>query len=79
MKNYYTTLDIDNNSYIGRVFDSSNNQLLYTTAAHNTQRNAMQELDSFIDGTANNQTISLTQTKAVEFNETLPRRRCCGR
>jgi hypothetical protein len=82
MKNYYTTLQLSGSSYIGEVYDRSNNQLLFTTKPHNTQRQAMQEMDFFIDGTITNDVGTAVKTETpIEY---LPKpitanRRCCGR
>jgi hypothetical protein len=84
MKKYYTTLQLTNNVYIGQIFDASNNQLLFTTKPHTTQRHAVQEMDSFIDGTTVNETVTLkpsvVEPSVVESTPTqAPRKRCCGR
>lgn len=79
MKKYYTTLQLTNNTYVGQVYDAANNQLLFTTKTHTAQRQAVQEMDSFIDGTTVNETITLNQIPAENIPTTTPRRRCCGR
>jgi hypothetical protein len=79
MKKYYTTLQLTNNVYIGQVYDATNNQLLFTTKPHTVQRRAVQEMDSYIDGTAVTESVALqplvTETTPIQQ----PRRRCCGR
>lgn len=82
MKNYFTTLRTENNTYIGEVYDKTNNQLLYTTKPHLTQRQAMQEMDFFIDGTVTNDTIAINKPETPVQSASIPRtipRRCCGR
>ena len=79
MKKYYTTLQFLNNAYIGQVYDSNNNQLIFTTKPYNVQRQAIQEMDSFIDGTAVNEPITLNQITSETLPSATPRRRCCGR
>jgi hypothetical protein len=81
MKKLYTTLQLTNNFYTGQVYDATNNQLLYTTKPHTAQRHAVQEMDSYIDGTTITETAVLQPQPLV--TETLPtqqpRRKCCGR
>lgn len=82
MKNYFTTLQVSNNTYIGEVYDKTNNQLLYTTKPYLTQRQAVQEMDFFIDGTVTNDVVTINKPE-VPVQSTLPPktapRRCCGR
>jgi len=85
---YYTSVDIINNQYFGKVFESSNNALVYTSKPYNTQEQAIADARSFILKSAPPTANSTPQTTITSTsNYTTPRYvhgkvnggRCCGR
>lgn len=83
MQKYYTTLDLVDNNFVGTVFESSSNIAVFRSQPHNSQIKAMEEINSFLDGSksVNNQpqkpqTIVNTVHRQVPPNTG---RACCGR
>jgi len=88
MNTYYTTINLENNQFVGAVFNPNTNQEIFKTRPHNSQLQAVQEINNFLQNkTAKDippqQPIQITNTikpviiPGVKSNST--GRRCCGR
>lgn len=83
MQKYYTTLDLVDNNFIGTVYESSSNVAVFKSQSHTSQIKAMEEINSFLDGSkpANNDTPR-PQTIVNTVHRQIPAqggRACCGR
>lgn len=82
---YYISINIENNQYIGKVFQTSNNQLVYTSKSYNTQEQATKDVRTFVITSEPPSSNPETQPKTITStaNYTSPvvhgHRRCCGR
>jgi hypothetical protein len=86
---YYTTTDIENNKFIGKVYTSNTNQLVYTSKPYNTREQAMSDVRTYIITSAPPTTEPLppkTITSTTTYTAHMPvksdpgtSRRCCGR
>jgi hypothetical protein len=75
MKHYYTSLEINNDGYVGAIYDSNTNQPIYKTQNHTTQQDANKDLTTYLQ--TNN-----APSKQESITDTIPkfkRRACCGR
>ncbi len=90
MSNYYTTIEKQNNMFIGSVFVESSNQLVFQTQHYPSQTQVLADINTFI--TTNKPpevpsvpnhvpTRTITNTVKSGTNVPLPtvRGRCCGR
>jgi len=81
---YYTSLNIENNQYIGRVYLTNNNQLVYTSKPYNSQEQAITDIRTYVITSAPPAT-DLEQLPTPIVNTTkytapvVHGRRCCGR
>jgi hypothetical protein len=81
---YYTSLVIENSQYVGKVYLTNNNQLVYTSKPYNSQEQAITDIRTFVITSAPPDTVP-TQTSAPITNTTkyttpaVTGRRCCGR
>lgn len=75
---FYTSLEIKNGTYVGAVFNASNNQLLHKTQEYNNQQAALKDITNFI-----NTIPSAKPTKSVAQVAPVPApitgKKCCGR
>jgi len=80
--NFYTTIEINNKQYCGKIFRSSNNELIYTTPLYHTQTKAVEEVRKYLAQMSKSPTTSTAPiTNTVEY-KSVPvntSRRCCGR
>jgi hypothetical protein len=84
MNKYYTSINSENNQFVGIVYNSENNQQVYKTQPHNSQLKAVQEINSFLQ---NKTGISPTlPSRPIEITNTIQpvmvsggTRKCCGR
>lgn len=83
MQQYYTSIEVNNDGYVGVVYNSNNNISEYRTKPHPSQLQAMMEITDFLKTktaplpTQNNQNII---TNSAKFHPTpQAARRCCGR
>jgi hypothetical protein len=84
MKQYFTTLDLIDEKYIGTVYSSATNQAVYKTAPHFTQSQAVQDINNFLAGGSETkkEITSETITNTTSFKPIegrAPTRKCCGR
>ena len=87
MRNYYTSLDLQDGEFVGTVYDSSNNNVVYTTAKYKSQSQVSQDIITYLatlappvtTPTASKDHNTITNTvKTVSFTAQTGRR-CCGR
>lgn len=80
MANFYTNIEIVNNSYIGTVYNASNNTLVFRTQSFPTQAQAIREVNEYIKGNERGSQPTTT-VNTVQMQPTGPiiRGRCCGR
>jgi hypothetical protein len=83
MQQYYTSLEIENERYIGVVHNSANNIVEYRTKPHTSQMQAMLEVQNHLkskqptEGSITQQQII---TNSVIYHTPAPQpKRCCGR
>lgn len=75
MKHYYTSLEINNDGYVGAIYDSNTNQPVYRTQKYSTQQEANKDLTTYLQ--TNNAPV-----KGESITDSIPkfkRRPCCGR
>jgi hypothetical protein len=87
MKNYYTSINLEEGKFVGTVHESSNNNVLYKTKLYNTQSQVVQDINTWLTTSASPTTDP--QPKAPQHQtiintvNRLPatggNRRCCGR
>ncbi len=85
MKNYFTNIELIANSYVGTVFDASNNQEVYKTKPYPTQSQAIQDTNIYLTTSSSPVTSPIPVPQTIT-NTTLHvpgaptgQRRCCGR
>jgi hypothetical protein len=82
---YYVSIAIENNQYIGRVYLTNNNQLVYTTQPYGSQEQATTDVRSFVIKSASNSSPETPQPPKTLYSTAsyttpvTPVRRCCGR
>jgi hypothetical protein len=87
MKNYYTSVGLEEGKFVGTVHESSNNNVLYKTKRYNTQSQVVQDINTWLTTSAppatdpqpqapQHQTIINTVNR---LPATGSNRRCCGR
>lgn len=76
MSQFFTTIDKNESKFVGLVHDSNTLQVLYRSAEHETQEQALEEINRFV---SSNQ-ISSSSTTATTTNNpiTAPPSRGCG-
>jgi hypothetical protein len=87
MKNYYTAINLENNQFVGFVYNKDTNQQLYKTHPHSTQLKVVQEINNFIQNkTTTTDPVVPPQITNTIIPVALPSgvastsgRRCCGR
>jgi hypothetical protein len=83
---YYTSFNLENNQYVGKVFLSSTNQLVYTTKAYNSQEQAISDARTYViteapPVTDPNPPKSITNTTTYSTPRPVHgyTKKCCGR
>lgn len=84
---YFTTVIIENNRYVGRVYEASTNNLVYSSKDYNSQEQAIADVRTFIitsSPPATDPTPPKTVLSTSNYTSTKPvispgTRRCCGR
>lgn len=78
---YYTSLEISNNKYIGKIFSTSNNELVYTSKEYPTQEQAMTDIRTYLATSAppTNPIPVKTNTAVYQSPRPVQRGGCCGR
>jgi hypothetical protein len=82
MQQYYTSIEVDNNGYIGVVYNTTNNGVEYRTNPHTSQLQAVMDVTNFLktkkpSSTQNNPNIILNTAQLNPVPQ--PGKRCCGR
>jgi serine protease inhibitor len=77
MKNYFTNIDLVNGTFVGTVYDASNNAEVYKTPFYGNQDHALQDINNFLQNTNNEIDDIVPTTNTVQYI-TMPTRRCCG-
>jgi hypothetical protein len=72
MKNYFTNIDLVEGQFIGTVYDSSNNSVVYKTIEYSDHSQALEDVNIYLKGTKEPVSNRTVQTATV------PIRRCCG-
>ena len=94
MKNFFTSIERNNDSYIGVVHNTANNQPVYRTAEYSSHVEAIKDINAYLQGdggaSAPQQYVVNTSTQqqvnpvepvtapGVQASAEPPRR-CCGR
>ena len=80
MSNFYTNIEIVNNTYVGTVYNSSNNESVYRTQSYTTQAQAIKDVNAYIKNNTAPQKPAIT-VNTIQMQPTGPivRGRCCGR
>lgn len=85
MKKYFTSLDLENNKFVGSLHDPDTNKVIFKTKPHNSQSQVTAEINEHLTSlnTSENRTNNTQQTIVNTSIQTgirgvLPRR-CCGR
>lgn len=86
---YYISILIENNSYVGKVYSSSNNQIVYASKPYDSQDQAMRDVRTFVVTSAPPTTEAKPQrtvTSTTTYRGIIPTShgtnhsgRCCGR
>lgn len=80
MAKYYTVLNLENQKFVGTVYDNSNNREVFRTKPHTTQSQVTHEINNFLTGiTTTEQESTITNTVQPISVPTATPRRCCGR
>ena len=87
MKNYYTSINLEEGKFVGTVYDSLNNKQLYKSKPYNSQSQVVQDINTFLTTSAPPTTEPQPQTPQhqtiINTVNRLPatggNRRCCGR
>jgi len=80
MRNYYTSINLENNEYIGSVHNSTNNIVVYRSKPYPSQMQAMMDVNTYIHTEQPSITEQQTQTSTPQPQASQPMiRRCCGR
>ena len=87
MKNYYTSINLEEGRFVGTVHDSLTNNTLYKSKPYNSQSQVVQDINTFLTTSA--PPITEPQPQAPQHQtiintvNRLPatggNRRCCGR
>jgi hypothetical protein len=62
MKNYYTSINLEEGRFVGTVYDSLTNKDLYKTKSYNTQSQVVQDINTFLTTLAPPTTASSSNT-----------------
>jgi hypothetical protein len=84
---YYVSITIENNQYVGKVFLSTNNSLVYSSKPYNSQDQAMADIRTFVvtsappvTDPAPKRTVTTTATyRGLPSPNVSQTGRCCGR
>jgi len=87
---YYTSVEFENEQYVGRVYVSNTNQLVYTSKGYNTLEQAAKDARTFVikgAPTVNPESLettvqpkkTITNIATYKFDSSRPSGRCCGR
>lgn len=86
MSNYYTTLDLENGLFVGTLYDSVNNKLVYKTQPYPSQHQATSDINNFLvnkkpnlEHSAITPKPSISISNTIHSNVTPTTRKCCGR
>jgi hypothetical protein len=87
MKNYYTSINLEEGRFVGTVYDSLTNKDLYKTKSYNTQSQVVQDINTFLTTSAPPTTEPRPQTPQsrtiINTVNHLPatggNTKCCGR
>lgn len=85
MKQYYTSIETDNGRYVGIIYSSSNNEVLYRSAPYHTQAQATLDITQYLrtQEPPTKNTLQKPETSTVQSGtyHPAPQRphRCCGR
>jgi len=92
MKNYFTTIEKNNDSFFGTVTDNDTKQVVYRTVSHSSHANAIIDVNNYLQNQNNTsvnkhlesvpQTITNTTTYTAPHDHITPgtqTKRCCGR
>jgi len=83
MQQYYTSIEVNDDGYVGIVYNSNNNVSEYRTKPHPSQLQAMMEITDFLKTKTAPppvQSNSNVIKNTANFHPTpQPTRRCCGR
>ena len=85
MKKYFTSLDLENNKFVGSLHDPDTNNVIYKTKSYNSQSQVTADINQYLTNlkTNENRTQPAQETivnTAVQLNirGNLPRK-CCNR
>jgi hypothetical protein len=80
MKNFYTGLEIKDSSYIGTVYSSNSNQVLYRTQEYDNQQAALNDISNYINNVLHTAQVNKEYKAPSSSTTTFPTsRKCCGR
>jgi hypothetical protein len=87
MKKYYTSLNLEDGKFVGTVFESVSNNMVYKTKPYTSQTQVVQDINTYLATSA--PPVTEPQTQPVQHQtiintvDRLPAtgttRRCCGR
>lgn len=87
MKKYYTSLNLEDGKFVGTVFESVSNNMVYKTKPYPSQTQVVQDINTYLTTSAPPTTEPHSQPvqhqTIINTVERLPAtgttRRCCGR
>jgi hypothetical protein len=84
MKNYFTSLDLEEGKYVGSVYDPNTNQIVYKTKGYNSQSQVTSDINEYLTKLKplENKIEPVGQTivnTTVYKPSTSYQKRCCGR
>jgi len=80
MNKYFSTIEKNNDLYVGIIYDNNTNQEVHRTNLYPTQVQASQAIDSFLTGEQPTVVQAIrTSTTPPSVAKAEPTRRCCGR
>jgi len=79
MQNYFTTVEVADNSFVGILYEKNTNREIYKTQKYNSQTQAIKDINDYIfSQQSTTQQVQTLNTIKMQPVAGVPRR-CCGR
>jgi hypothetical protein len=86
MSNFFTTFDLENGLFVGTLYETATNNIVYKTQPHRSQHQATIDINNFlVNKKPNTQPSNITPnptpsiSNVIHTNPPITTRRCCGR
>jgi adenylate cyclase len=77
MKNYFSSINLVHGTFVGTVYDASNNAEVYKTPSYGNENQALQDINNFLQSSSNSIDELVPTTNTIQYI-TVPSRSCCG-